>query len=64
VAGTEVDDAASPKKPPYAPRHLPSLIEFLARQTSRVTDGACDTMKEGVVGKTVDIPLRQTSAGR
>jgi hypothetical protein len=63
VSGTEVDDAPTAKAPTDPPRHFPGLEQLLARQASGVTHGAGDTVKQGVAGKTIDVPIREAAAG-
>jgi hypothetical protein len=64
MSGAEIDDAAAAKQASYAPRHFPGLVQFLARQTPRMTYGTCQPMKQSLVGKPIEISIGQASAGR
>ena len=62
MAGTQVDDAPAAKEPPRPPRHLPCLVQLLARQTASAADSTGQAMKEGVVGKPIEIAIGQAPA--
>ena len=64
VAGGEVDDASAAEVTPHPPRHLPRLVQLLARQTASVAHRTCQAMKERVVGKAIQIAIGQAAAGR
>jgi hypothetical protein len=61
MAGTQVDDASATEETPHLSRHLPRFIKLLARQTSRVADGASQPVEERAAGKTIDVPIGQAS---
>ena len=63
VAGSEIDDAAAAKQPPYASRNLPRLVQFLAWKTSRMADGAAQPIEERVAGKAREVVRGQAPAG-
>ena len=61
VSATQVDDASASKESPHPPRHLPRLIQLLARQTSRVADGARQTVEQRAARKTTDVTIGQAA---
>ena len=63
MAAAEIDDAAAAKEPPHPPRHLPRLVQFLARQASCVADSAGQPIEERAAGKAAEILVGQPAAG-
>ena len=59
VAGAEIDDSPAAKDPARAPRHLPGLIELLARQTPRVAHGTRHAVEQRLAREAFEIPIRQ-----
>ena len=58
----DVDDATSAKEAADPPRGLPCLVEFLARQATRVAHGSGEPMKERVVREPAEIVVGESSA--
>ena len=59
-----IDDAASAKETPDAPRGLPRLEELLARQAACMAHGAGEPIEERVVRQAAEIVIGQSSARR
>ena len=62
VAAAEIDDAPAAKETTHSSCGLPRLVQFLARQTTGVTDRTRQSMKERVVRKAAEIVLGQASS--
>jgi hypothetical protein len=64
VSASKVDNAAPSKEPPDAARDFPRLVQLLARQASRVTDGPRYAIEQRVGRETIEVSIGQTSVGR
>jgi hypothetical protein len=60
VAGREIDDPAAPEHAPDAPRHLPRLVELLARQASGLARGPCNPVEQRITLESIEIVLGET----
>jgi hypothetical protein len=63
VSGGQIDHAPAAKDTSNAPRHLPRLVEFLARQTARVTHRARDPIEQRVARKAIEIAIGEAPFG-
>lgn len=63
VAGSNVDDASAAKHAADAPCHFPRLVQFLAWQTSCVTDGPRQAVEQRGAGKPLQIVIGQATLG-
>ncbi len=63
MAAAEIDDAAPAKEPPHAPRHLPRLVQLLARQAACMADSAGQPIEERAPGKATEVLVGQPPAG-
>jgi hypothetical protein len=64
VSPAKIHDAAAAKEPPDAARDFPRLVQLLAWQTSRVTDGSRQAIEERIRRKAIEVAIGQTSVGR
>lgn len=46
MSSRQIDDAPASKEAAHPPRHLPCLVQLLARQAARVADGARQAIEE------------------
>ena len=51
MTGAEIDDAPAAEQPPDTPRHLPGLVQLLARQTAGMAHRARHPIEQRVAGK-------------
>jgi hypothetical protein len=64
MSGSEIDDAAATEDPAHAPRHLPRLVQFFARQATGVAHGARQTIEERVCRKPPQIAVGEAVLSR
>ena len=55
VPAAQVEHASAAEQPPHAARHLPRLVQLLARQTSGLADRARQAIEKRVVRKPIDV---------
>jgi phosphatidylserine/phosphatidylglycerophosphate/cardiolipin synthase-like enzyme len=51
MTGSEIDDPSAAKQSPHPSRDLPRLVQLLAGETSRVTQGAAESIEKRIGGK-------------
>ena len=64
MAASYVHDAPATEAAPHPPGHLPRLVEFLARQAARLTDGAGQPIEQRLTGEAAQVVMRQPGLGR
>jgi hypothetical protein len=63
MAGGKIDDAAAAKEAADAPRHLPRLVQLLARQAPGVAHGAREAVEQRGAWKPLQITPGEPSFG-
>ena len=51
----QIDHAAAPEVPAHAPRNLPGLVQFLARQALGATGNARQPIEQRVSGEPTEV---------
>ena len=63
MSGSQIDDATTSQPAADAPRHLPGLVELLARQAARLAHRTRQTIEERVAGEPPDVVMGEPALG-
>jgi hypothetical protein len=64
MASRQIDNPAAPKDPAHPARHLPRLVQLLARQAAGVTYRTGETVEKRIARKSLQVTVGEAAFGR